>query len=674
MTAFKLVRLAGLCIVFAFTLEFILTYSDKSAYQNYEEKQLDLGKFYSSSMENIQFSTDGINIHNFEEVSMIYDGDLPLKSISINLTCKSVIKGQVLLKDEGMKQYWQHGTQFHLLPGGGTSYTTTFSLKSQGNAKAILIQFYNNEEDFCIHSITANHYETHFQIYRAAALSVCFWIMALGWHYRDKKWGYQKKNRKTIFFVIGAILVAGSIFIWTICAVHGIENLEYKTDNLGKNIYLYMFDSWQKGITYLDIIPDEKLLALENVYDRSERDMAGCTYMWDYAFYHGKYYSYYGVSPLILIYIPYYLITGMLPNDNMAGLLCNIFNMILLCCVLYTVLELFKVECSLILLILESFAVAAGSMMYSLQACANQLYILNLCTCFCTLLFLLASMRAYLNRTAVRYVWMITAGTAAVLLVESRPSAAIAAGMFVLPLYTAFLCSNQVTKRQKLLGLISFFAVVGIGAGCVCWYNYDRFGNILDFGKNYQLTAYDANHYDVTIDRKKIINTVYYYLLEAPKFLKTFPFVELNNDPVDGMGHYYLKDPNLGILFIPMIFGLFFIKFIKKRKHNENKMVPFGIAGALICMYLNFNLGGVQLRYHTDYLLILLLIAFLAIAQADTYLAAIENGYVFRRIFLLLCLFTIFLGMMLIFSNQLHRILERNPMVYTELFKLFSVY
>ena len=118
MTAFKLVRLAGLCIVFAFTLEFILTYSDKSAYQNYEEKQLELGKFYSSSMENIQFSTDGINIHNFEEVSMIYDGDLPLKSISINLTCNSVIKGQVLLKDEGMKQYWQHGTQFHLLPGG----------------------------------------------------------------------------------------------------------------------------------------------------------------------------------------------------------------------------------------------------------------------------------------------------------------------------------------------------------------------------------------------------------------------------------------------------------------------------------------------------------------------------------------------------------------------------
>lgn len=674
MTVIKITRLIGLCIILAIAVEAVITYSDKSVYENYEEKELELEKFYSSSQELIQFSANGIEVHNYEEVSIIQDCNMALKSLSVKLTCKGVVKGQIFLKDEGMKQYWQHGTQFNLLPGGGTGHTTTFSLESQGNASAVLIQFYNNEEDFCIHSITANHFENGFQKYRAAAIAVLFFLILLSRQYKGKKWKYQSKNGKIVFFIISLILVVFSIFIWKICAVDGIGNIEYKTENLGRNVYLYMFDSWQKGITYLDIDVDPGLLKLENVYDRSERDLAECSYMWDYAFYQGKYFSYYGTTPLVLIYIPYYFVTGMLPNDLITGLIFNVLNMVLLCCVLYSILKLFKVECNYILLIFESFAVAFGSLMYSLQACANQLYNLNLCTCFCILLFLFASIQAYLSITARCYAWIATAGLAAALLVESRPSAVIAVGLFTLPLYLAYLCSKQVPKKRKMLMSASFFAVLGIGAAWICWYNYDRFGSILNFGKNYQLTAYDANYYHLTVEWKKIINTIYYYFFEAPEFLKKFPFIKLNCTPVDGMGHYYLKDPNLGVLFIPMLFGLPFIKYIKKLEHNENKMFFWGIAGSLLCMYLNFNLGGVQLRYHTDYILVLLLISFVAIAEADTCLTAFAEKNVFHQVFVFLCFLTIFVGSILIFSNQLNRILELNPTFYTMMFKMFSVY
>lgn len=535
-----------------------------------------------------------------------------------------------------------------------------------------MIQFYNNEEDFCINSIKINERRNRFNIYRAAMFCCLLFLAVIGWNYRKEKWEYQRKDNKIIFAVIGIILVIFCILIWKACAVHGIDNIEYKKENLWRNIYLYMFDSWEKGITYLDIDADLKLLELQNVYDRSERETEGCSYMWDYAYYNGRYFSYYGTTPLILVYIPYYIITGMLPNDFMTGLILNILNMVILCCVLYTILELFKIKCNLILIVLESFAVAAGSMMYCLQSCANQLYNLNLCTCFCVLLFIFSSMRAYMSSNVTQYVYIFMAGLSAVLLVESRPNAIISAGLFVMPLYVLYLLNKNVEKKKKIISMVCFFAILSVGVVCICWYNYSRFGSILDFGKNYQLTAYDSNYYHVSIDMRKIISAVYYYLIEAPSFTGKFPFIILNNLPVDGMGHYYLKDPNMGIVFIPFIFGLLFINYVKKT-NKENKMLVAGIVGSFLCIYLDFNLGGAQIRYHTDYMLVLLLIAFVSIAEADTYLATFTNRKTFRKIFISLCLLTIFVGVMLVFSNQLNIIKEQNPIIYSEIVRIFTI-
>lgn len=131
MTVIKITRLIGLCIILAIAVEAVITYSDKSVYENYEEKELELEKFYSSSQELIQFSANGIEVHNYEEVSIIQDCNMALKSLSVKLTCKGVVKGQIFLKDEGMKQYWQHGTQFNLLPGGVQAIQQLFLWKAR---------------------------------------------------------------------------------------------------------------------------------------------------------------------------------------------------------------------------------------------------------------------------------------------------------------------------------------------------------------------------------------------------------------------------------------------------------------------------------------------------------------------------------------------------------------
>lgn len=48
----------------------------------------------------------------------------------------------------------------------------------------------------------------------------------------------------------------------------------------------------------------------ENPYDTIALQAAGIGYRADYAYHNGKYYVYFGIVPVLLLYLPYYLLTG----------------------------------------------------------------------------------------------------------------------------------------------------------------------------------------------------------------------------------------------------------------------------------------------------------------------------------------------------------------------------
>mgnify|MGYP000823610677 CR=1 FL=1 len=55
---------------------------------------------------------------------------------------------------------------------------------------------------------------------------------------------------------------------------------------------------------------EEALLAMKNPYDTIALQAAGIGYRADYAYHNGKYYVYFGIVPVLLLYLPYYLLTG----------------------------------------------------------------------------------------------------------------------------------------------------------------------------------------------------------------------------------------------------------------------------------------------------------------------------------------------------------------------------
>ena len=110
------------------------------------------------------------------------------------------------------------------------------------------------------------------------------------------------------------------VFLWLLCILFGVfiyagifkPAATYPFETLyNKNAYEQQFDAFLKHRLSIDIEPAKELLALSNPYDRASR--TGIRFLWDRALYDGKYYSYFGITPIITVYYPYYFITGKVP-------------------------------------------------------------------------------------------------------------------------------------------------------------------------------------------------------------------------------------------------------------------------------------------------------------------------------------------------------------------------
>ena len=91
------------------------------------------------------------------------------------------------------------------------------------------------------------------------------------------------------------------------------------------NAYTYDFEQYGRvadalihGRVWVDLPVDPALQAVQDPYDAATRSRLladGVQLFWDYAYYDGHWYSYFGVLPAVLLFVPYQLATGrMLPS------------------------------------------------------------------------------------------------------------------------------------------------------------------------------------------------------------------------------------------------------------------------------------------------------------------------------------------------------------------------
>ena len=92
--------------------------------------------------------------------------------------------------------------------------------------------------------------------------------------------------------------------------------------------YAELAKSMTRGELYLEEEPPEWLVKMDNPYDKSARDefqkATGEEPLFDVAYYDGHYYVYFGVLPVLIFYLPFYLITGANFPTAIGVLICCI--------------------------------------------------------------------------------------------------------------------------------------------------------------------------------------------------------------------------------------------------------------------------------------------------------------------------------------------------------------
>ncbi len=399
-----------------------------------------------------------------------------------------------------------------------------------------------------------------------------------------------------------------ALFCVTVClpaAKNVGESVIYpmtQSDIEGSGPYVQQFDALQKGQVALDVPVSDELAAMENPYDTEQRAADKVQYLWDRAYYNGKYYSYFGLAPILCVFYPFYAIFGSLPSSDAVCLILAVFTVVFLSLALLEFIIYAGAKPRFWLVLPALVSLAFGSGIYAAQSYADVYYIPVLSAMgfnFAALFFVFRAHRS--EKTSMSSVLFALASLSFVLAVMSRPTASlmcIAAAPAVID--RIFVKARGAGKKAVLLAPAALIALCG--AAVVMTFNYLRFGSPFDFGANYQLTVCDISKN--TLTASLIPQAFNHYVIQAPVFLPEFPYVNPSYIKLE-YGRYMYLDYNVGLIFFPATLGLaagpLFARYGKKDWAKFTTFIA-GAAAIAFVIFVDFCKAGVNMRYLYDFL------------------------------------------------------------------------
>ncbi len=332
---------------------------------------------------------------------------------------------------------------------------------------------------------------------------------------------------------------------------------------------------------------------MENPYDANNRIAIGAKTKWDTAFYNNKYYVYFGVVPVLVLFLPYYLLTGGDMSYMQAAGIIDVLMLIAGFLLIYEIKRLVSkdIPLRLFLLLSSAFTFSAGIILLVKRASIYYVAIgMGLVFVFYGLYFWFNALRHEVS------LWRGAAGSLCMAAaVGCRPQFAIASFLGIYIFRDLFV--KRWDKLTKLLILISPYVPVAAG---LMYYNYARFGSPFDFGANYNLTGYDMVHMGVHLMR--IPAGLWYYLFNLPKFNFEFPFM-YPMEIVTGYPGFMVNEPVIGgaIAMIPL--SWLCISDFKNIKKSPIRLACYVMA--FIVVTVDTIMCGILVRYQLDYRLYL---------------------------------------------------------------------
>ena len=556
----------------------------------------------------------------------LYKLSTPVRCINFTarwISCEEsrVITAQVWGKDQNSKNERVYYGSFTVAVGTGYDAHNRLEFSTHGAPSELSIYFDLNTDEIAVGSVAIN------QLRGARPSPMRLLLLVVG---AVLLWLYQEFSMGTTLLQTGtrpARLTLGILLVSVVGISLGVslllcndspwELLSYPLKNPVDTYdpFVQQFDAFQKGQWHLDVPVGNDLLQLENPYDYSQRD--GMYYLWDRAYFQGKYYSYFGIAPLLVFYYPL-SIFGKLPSGALVAMLCSAMTAAFTVMCLWETVKITRWRVTYHQFALGSLACVAASLVWILQRGVQRFYYLAmLCAMAFGALFIWLALKAffYQGKTWQRRLLFVGAGAAYAMVMLSRINSALTLAPLVV------VCMIYAARKQKkaivswIWDMLCLGAFVLAGLGVSFWMNMSRFGSFMEFGSTYQLTVSNVSYNRLYAGG--ILPALYHYFFSMPHVSLSFPFLKIEQYVLDNYGHYvYIASTNVGLMSLPLYWGLWKLGGVAKNKGLSGQARAMLITGAVtlpVMAVLNFCLGGSIVRYLGDLSLVGALVATLGL-------------------------------------------------------------
>lgn len=458
-------------------------------------------------------------------------------------------------------------------------------------------------------------------------VGVCFWstLVFVLWilgrdsriHTLKMEDAGKKENVVTILLIVLLILMCtipmGMSPVW-----NGDLNGHWKQ-------YEMMTESILKGQLTLDAGVDPRLLEMENPYDPEMREKLGIDFGWDHALYNGKYYMYFGIVPVFLLFLPYRLITGVALAGYKATQVFVAVGIVGIFALFRLLTKQFFKEISFTMQTALSAAMCLVSFWYA--SSTPSLYCTAITGAITLMIwglyFFVKAIWGGKDKSVNKQIMLMFCGAwCGALAFGCRPPVALA-NLLVVPLLCTFL--RQHKMDWKLFGKLLFAACPYlIVAAALMTYNYVRFDNPFEFGQVYQLTNTDQSSYGSFLENLNIIrliNGIVENFVAITPLKETFPHIAYSGAFI-----------NFPILALPLCI----FNSVIRKKTKESGL--FGWVAMLIAVPLIITIIDVQWapflmeRYRMDIYFVMSILCFVMVGFWYSSLKTDQDRRVLSRV------------------------------------------
>ncbi len=441
------------------------------------------------------------------------------------------------------------------------------------------------------------------------------------------------------------------------------------------DVYATFLDMLLKGKVMLDEEPGEALLSLSNPYDPTERAFFNGSFKYDHVLYEGRYYIYFGLAPVLTVYLPYHAITGRFPRSADAMLILSLLTIAMAGWAVCGMAGRYAKGANVFALALCCVTVVISGGVFWLMMQENHYHLpIMALICFSAGAIGFGYHAAQQRRAWLKILQYALSGVCFGLALMTRTNAVPILAALITPLFLFELFQ----KRARLPHALAFLLPALLGLCTVLWYNKARFGSALDFGYQNQLTALDS-HYQ-TLAVADLPQALYYYLLTPVSFTAQFPYVTSAWDAVNTFGRYKFIARSVGVLVFPVTWGAALMR-LSSPQGGEGRLSlaaerrwTFGAAlmVSLMVIWVSYCMAGNIMRYVYDYVFFFSLVGALCMLPVMTHPRTPEQRTL-STVCVLLCLASVFISLGLMFLDAGSLRLQ-SPQVFYGIRRMFYPY